>query len=110
LAGLPPGLIGLFGKVVVFQAAVDGGAGWLAVVMAVNVVIGLAYYLYWTALLFAPAGEGDSTAVGRDASRPPSVTPWPAAIAVGVTVALGVVLSVAPGIVLDVLRVLPSPL
>jgi NADH-quinone oxidoreductase subunit N len=110
LAGLPPGLVGLFGKVVVFQAAVDGGAGWLAVVMAVNVVIGLAYYLYWTALLFAPAGEESSRSVEADASRPPTQTPWPAAIAVGVTVALGVVLSVAPGVVLDVLSDLPSPL
>ncbi len=110
LAGLPPGLVGLFGKVVVFQAAVDGGAGWLAVVMAVNVVIGLAYYLYWTALLFAPAGEENSSSVEADASGPASLTPWPAAIAVGVTVALGVALSVSPGLVLDVLRDLPSPL
>lgn len=54
LAGLPPGLMGLFAKVTVFQAVVAGGIGWLAVVMAVNVVIGLAYYLVWTALLFAP--------------------------------------------------------
>ncbi len=41
LAGLPPGLLGLFAKVVVFRAPVDQGVGWLAVVMAVNVVIGL---------------------------------------------------------------------
>ena len=58
LAGLPPGIIGLFAKVTVFSAAVDAGLGWLAVVMAVNVVIALYYYLQWTALLFrAPEGE-----------------------------------------------------
>ncbi|MFE5188634.1 NADH-quinone oxidoreductase subunit N [Streptomyces sp. NPDC056628] len=58
LAGLPPGIIGLFAKVTVFSAAVDAGLGWLAVVMAVNVVIALFYYLQWTALLFrAPEGE-----------------------------------------------------
>lgn len=58
LAGLPPGVIGLFAKVTVFSAAVDAGLGWLAVVMAVNVVIALFYYLQWTALLFrAPEGE-----------------------------------------------------
>lgn len=57
LAGLPPGIIGLFAKVTVFSAAVDAGLGWLAVVMAVNVVIALFYYLQWTALLFrAPEG------------------------------------------------------
>ncbi|CAM5285731.1 NAD(P)H-quinone oxidoreductase subunit 2, chloroplastic [Streptomyces hirsutus] len=49
LAGLPPGIIGLFAKVTVFSAAVDAGLGWLAVVMAVNVVIALVYYLRWTA-------------------------------------------------------------
>ncbi|OKH97330.1 NADH-quinone oxidoreductase subunit N [Streptomyces sp. CB02923] len=57
LAGLPPGIIGLFAKVTVFSAAVDAGLAWLAVVMAVNVVIALYYYLQWTAVLFRPAGE-----------------------------------------------------
>ncbi|WP_031477922.1 NADH-quinone oxidoreductase subunit N [Streptomyces bicolor] len=58
LAGLPPGIIGLFAKVTVFSAAVDAGLGWLAVIMAVNVVIALYYYLQWTAVLFrAPEGE-----------------------------------------------------
>jgi len=56
LAGLPPAVAGLVAKVVVFGAAVDAGLGWLAVVMAVNVVIGLAYYLRWAALLFALPG------------------------------------------------------
>ncbi|MBO8191364.1 NADH-quinone oxidoreductase subunit N [Streptomyces oryzae] len=55
LAGLPPGIVGLFAKVTVFQSAVDAGLGWLAVVMALNVVIALVYYLTWTALLFRPA-------------------------------------------------------
>ncbi|CAM5276906.1 NADH-quinone oxidoreductase subunit N OS=Streptomyces violarus OX=67380 GN=nuoN PE=3 SV=1 [Streptomyces violarus] len=65
LAGLPPGIIGLFAKVTVFSAAVDAGLGWLAVIMAVNVVIALFYYLQWTALLFrAPEGEP------REAPRP----------------------------------------
>jgi NADH-quinone oxidoreductase subunit N len=58
LAGLPPGLMGLFAKVAVFRAVVSGGLTWLAVVMAVNVVIALFYYLRWAATLFAPAGTG----------------------------------------------------
>ena len=78
LAGLPPGIIGLFAKVTVFSAAVDAGLGWLAVVMAVNVVIALYYYLQWTALLFrAPRGRSPraprpGTADGRASPSPPS--------------------------------------
>lgn len=54
LAGLPPGLMGLFAKVAVFRAVISGGLTWLAVIMAVNVVIALFYYLRWAAILFAP--------------------------------------------------------
>jgi len=57
LAGLPPGVAGLFAKVVVLRAAVDGHVTWLAVVAAVNTVIGLAYYLRVAALVFAPRAE-----------------------------------------------------
>ena len=57
LAGLPPGVAGLFAKVVILRAAVDGHVAWLAVVAAVNTVIGLAYYLRVAALLFADAGR-----------------------------------------------------
>ncbi|CQR62478.1 NADH-quinone oxidoreductase subunit N [Streptomyces leeuwenhoekii] len=90
LAGLPPGVIGLFAKVTVFSAAVDAGLGWLAVVMAVNVVVALFYYLQWTALLFrAPEGE----AVGHR-------LPAPLTAAITVTGVLAVVLSGAPQLVL----------
>jgi NADH-quinone oxidoreductase subunit N len=90
LAGLPPGIIGLFAKVTVFSAAVDAGLGWLAVVMAVNVVIALFYYLQWTALLFrAPEGEPEKHRV-----------PAPLTAAIALTGALGVALSGAPQLVL----------
>ncbi|MBK3623766.1 NADH-quinone oxidoreductase subunit N [Streptomyces asoensis] len=90
LAGLPPGIIGLFAKVTVFSAAVDAGLGWLAVVMAVNVVIALYYYLQWTALLFrAPEGEPEKHRV-----------PAPLTIAISLTAALGIALSGAPQLVL----------
>ncbi|WP_330306667.1 MULTISPECIES: NADH-quinone oxidoreductase subunit N [unclassified Streptomyces] len=90
LAGLPPGIIGLFAKVTVFSSAVDAGLGWLAVVMAVNVVIALFYYLQWTTLLFrAPEGE---PAVHR--------VPAPLTAAIALTAVLGVVLSGAPQLVL----------
>ena len=140
LAGLPPGVLGLFGKVVLFRAAIDGGAGWLAVVMAVNVVIALAYYLYWTALLFLPArSEEDAAAVADDGTGAGTATevgtgavagavassgnggtpagasgvtldPWPARLAVVVLAVLAVVLSVAPNLAIDVLRHLPTSL
>ncbi|WP_077796820.1 NADH-quinone oxidoreductase subunit N [Streptomyces sp. JHA26] len=90
LAGLPPGVIGLFAKVTVFSAAVDAGLGWLAVVMAANVVIALFYYLQWTALLFrAPEGE---TVRHR--------LPAPLTAAITATALVAVALSGAPQLIL----------
>ncbi|MBT2402521.1 MULTISPECIES: NADH-quinone oxidoreductase subunit N [unclassified Streptomyces] len=97
LAGLPPGLIGLFAKVTVFKAAVDAGLGWLAVVMAVNVVIALYYYLRWTALLFRAPEEGVAEASG-EAAR--TTSPWPVTAAIVLTAATALVLSGAPQLVM----------
>ncbi|HUQ00455.1 MAG TPA: proton-conducting transporter membrane subunit [Aeromicrobium sp.] len=55
LAGFPPAVVGLVTKYVVFVPVVSSGPMWLAVVMAVNVMIGLAYYLRLVAVVFAPA-------------------------------------------------------
>ena len=52
LAGLPPGLAGLFTKFAAFQAVIDAHQGLLAIVMAINVMIGLSVYLRWVAELF----------------------------------------------------------
>jgi NADH-quinone oxidoreductase subunit N len=91
LAGLPPGLAGLFAKVVVVRGLLDAGTGWLAIVVALNAVLGLAYYLRVVVVLFAPA-PGDVT-------RRPAV-PWPvAAVLAGATLA-AVVVGVAPQLVL----------
>ncbi|MER5770416.1 NADH-quinone oxidoreductase subunit N [Streptomyces sp. NPDC001985] len=103
LAGLPPGIIGLFAKVIVFSSAVDAGLGWLAVVMAVNVVIALYYYLKWTAVLFrapaeAPAAEAagtDPAVTGRPHRAPTAVT-----VAIALTAVAGVVLSGYPQLIL----------
>ncbi|KMS72746.1 NADH-quinone oxidoreductase subunit N [Streptomyces viridochromogenes] len=90
LAGLPPGIIGLFAKVTVFSAAVDAGLGWLAVVMAVNVVIALFYYLQWTALLFrAPEGEAVRHLV-----------PAPVTATMALAGVVGIALSGAPQLIL----------
>ncbi|MET1038728.1 MAG: NADH-quinone oxidoreductase subunit N, partial [Aeromicrobium sp.] len=45
LAGFPPAVIGLVTKYVVIRPVVDADHVWLAVVMGVNVMLGLAYYL-----------------------------------------------------------------
>jgi NADH-quinone oxidoreductase subunit N len=92
LAGLPPGIIGLFAKVTVFSAAVDAGLGWLAAVMAVNVVIALYYYLQWTALLFRAPKEATAKAPHR--------VPAPLTTAIVLTLIAGIVLSGAPQLIL----------
>jgi NADH-quinone oxidoreductase subunit N len=84
LAGLPPGLAGLFAKIAVFRALVDGGAGWLAVVMAVNTVVGLYYYLRLASLPFAPGRRRRDT-IG-----------WPLRLAVGVSLVTTLAFSMAP--------------
>ncbi len=92
LAGLPPGLLGLFAKIVVFRAPVDQGAGWLAVVMAVNVVIGLYYYLAWATTMYARTAED---------ARPPSYRiSWSDGVAIGATLGAALTLSVVPDTIL----------
>jgi NADH-quinone oxidoreductase subunit N len=92
LAGLPPGVMGLFAKVVVFRAAVAGGVTWLAVVMAINTVIGLYYYLAWAVRLFTPSPAGEHPEEGPG---------LPVRAAIAATAAGAVVLSAAPQIVLQ---------
>jgi NADH-quinone oxidoreductase subunit N len=90
LAGLPPGVAGLFAKVAVLREAVHGHVAWLAIVAAVNAVIGLAYYLRVAALLFA--GEADETA-DNDAApvmARPSLATVGLALATAATLALSV--------------------
>ena len=99
LAGLPPGLLGLFAKVVVFQAPVEQGVGWLAVVMAVNVVIGLYYYLAWAATLYGRSPDTQAVA-----ARPPSYRISVSdGLAIGITLGAALWLSVLPRMVLEAL-------
>ena len=93
LAGLPPGVMGLFAKIVVFRATVAGDVVWLGVVMAVNTVIGLYYYLAWAARLFTPRAAAEE--------QPPLRTGWAVGLAIGAAAAGAVVLSVAPQIVVQ---------
>jgi NADH-quinone oxidoreductase subunit N len=95
LAGLPPGLAGLFAKVTVVRSLLDGGAAWLALVVALNAVLGLAYYLRVTAGLWTPtpSTRGDGVVA---VPLVPVV-----AVVLAVTTVAAVVLGVAPQLVLD---------
>ncbi|SCG80763.1 NADH dehydrogenase subunit N [Micromonospora echinaurantiaca] len=111
LAGLPPGLAGLFAKVTVVRALLDGAAGWLALVVAVNAVVGLAYYLRLTAALYAaPAAAPPATtpAAGATPATAPAgpstrgVVPAGAVVVVlAVVTAVALVIGFAPQLVLD---------
>lgn len=66
LAGLPPALLGLFGKVVVVRAAFTGDLGWLGILVALNTVIAFVYYVRVAAALFA----GTTARQARDVPVP----------------------------------------
>lgn len=87
LAGAPPGLAGLFAKVVLTRALLAGGLGWLAVVVAVNTAIGLAVYLRLVAPLLPRPAPGARPARARR-GRPAlaglaAAAPTAAVVAVG---------------------------
>ena len=91
LAGLPPGLAGLFAKVAVVRALLGGDAVWLAVIVAVNAVIGLAYYVRVAAALF-----------GSPAPAPgPSRVPWAVGTAVGLAALVALGVGFAPQVVMS---------
>jgi NADH-quinone oxidoreductase subunit N len=96
LAGLPPGLAGLFAKVTVVRSLLGGGAGWLAVVVALNAVIGLAYYLRVAASLYA---QPAAAPVGEVAPAPRAS--WAVAATLAVATAVAVVVGFVPQLVLD---------
>lgn len=115
LAGLPPGLAGLFAKVAVVRALLGGDAAWLAVVVALNAVIGLAYYVRAVATLFAepvptpaPVPTPEPAPIPVSAAVPVPVAAgerprvgWPVGVAVGVAAVLAVMLGLAPQGVLE---------
>jgi NADH-quinone oxidoreductase subunit N len=96
LAGLPPGVMGLFAKIVVVRATVAGGVTWLGVVMGINTVIGLYYYLAWAARLFQPATSSFPRVSGRRTTG----------LAMALATVGAVLLSVAPQLVLQAVSAL----
>lgn len=99
LAGLPPGVVGLVAKVVVFRSAIDGRLTWLAVVMAVNVAAALVYYLRFAAALIRPPDQADIGA----ASAGHSVAEAGGRVVVVATLVAAVALSIYPAPLFTVL-------
>ncbi|MEV6299230.1 proton-conducting transporter membrane subunit [Actinoplanes sp. NPDC051861] len=89
LAGLPPGLAGLFAKLSVVEILVSADWTWLAAVVVVNAVIALAYYVRVSAVLYT----------GRAVSSPR--VPLSVAFALIGAVAVAVVLGFAPQVLFD---------
>ncbi|ROO51910.1 NADH dehydrogenase subunit N [Micromonospora sp. Llam0] len=100
LAGLPPGLAGLFAKVAVVRSLLVGGAGWLALVVAANAVLGLVYYLRVSATLYAR--ESTTPPPAQGAAVPGGAVAWPVVATLAVATALAVLLGFAPQVVFDV--------
>jgi NADH-quinone oxidoreductase subunit N len=105
LAGLPPGIIGLVAKVVALRPAVDAGLWPLALVAVVAVVLGIAVYLRWFAVLIGEprpvdAPTADPEGAAADEARPPH-RGASAVLALGTGIL--VLLSVVPGLLLGLL-------
>ncbi|MPZ25642.1 MAG: NADH-quinone oxidoreductase subunit N [Micromonosporaceae bacterium] len=106
LAGLPPGLAGLFAKIVVVRSLLGGGAGWLAVIVALNAVIGLAYYLPVAVRLYGDRAAAEPAAVPAERVAGPGLRPgWGAplwsGLALAATTVVAIVVGFAPQLVLD---------
>ena len=100
LAGLPPGLAGLFAKLTVVDALIDAGWAWLAGVVVLNAVISLAYYVRVAASFYTvPARVGRSVAdpvLVQEATHPRLPVPRPVALTLVAAVVVAVVLGFAP--------------
>ena len=80
LAGFPPAVIGLVTKYVVIRPVVEADHIWLAVVMAINVMLGLAYYLRFVVVLVDRPAIDDPY---RSPSPPVSIRISKAAVLIG---------------------------
>lgn len=94
LVGTPPTVV-FVGKLTIAAAAWDGGHAWLAVVVFVNTVASLFYYLRWIAPAYAPQPAGGASEEFRPAR-------WSAGAAAA-TAAASLVLGVGSGAVWAIL-------
>jgi NADH-quinone oxidoreductase subunit N len=90
LAGLPPALAGLFAKITILRALIDAGALWLAVVVALISVVGLAVYWRPLAQLYRTAPDD-----------PPIASTWTAYFPLVIATLAACALTVLPQLALD---------
>lgn len=91
-SGRPPTVVVFVGKLTTTAAAWDGGHAWLAVLVFVNTVISLFYYLRWIAPAFGRTEQ----------SEPPNAAPsrrgrWSAATAL-IAAVLSLVFGLGSGV------------
>ena len=102
LAGLPPGILGLVAKVAALRPVVDSQLWLLAVIAAVNAVLGVAVYLRWLLIVISTpdtAAQGSPSGVrdGVNQVAATAVRVHPATlVAVGFTAVALVVTSLSP--------------
>jgi NADH-quinone oxidoreductase subunit N len=102
LAGLPPGLAGLFAKAIVVSSLIGGGAGWIAGFVALNTVIALAYYVRVAALLYAAPADGPIAPDFPVPAPAPRAVPWPVAATLAAAAVVVVALGLAPQLIFGV--------
>ncbi|HET7398797.1 MAG TPA: proton-conducting transporter membrane subunit [Intrasporangium sp.] len=104
LAGLPPGVVGLVGKVVALRPVVAQDWLWLAVLAAANAVLGVAVYLRWLRPVLTSAGADGPRTGGDpgtpDPEAPPRERPVAVTVALLATTAVLVAVSVQPDLLL----------
>ncbi|GAA0534975.1 NADH-quinone oxidoreductase subunit N [Paractinoplanes ferrugineus] len=107
LAGLPPGLAGMFAKVTVVDALIAEGWGWLAGFVALNAVIGLAYYARVATTLYVTPPKPGIQLVDPDlleaATHPRVRVTRPVAAALIIAAGTAVAVGFAPQLLFDAL-------
>ena len=103
LAGLPPGVLGLVAKVAALRPVVASELWLLAVVAAVNAVLGVAVYLRWLRAVLASPDER-AEAVDPTGRCMRAVRAHPATlVAVGFAAVALVLTSLSPQLILGLL-------
>ena len=104
LAGLPPAILGLVAKVVATRPLLAAGLWPLAVLAVIAVVLGIAVYVRWIAVLLAAPEHRTTAASGNNAGTGVEVQVGPGALAVlSLGTALLVVASVVPQVLYGLL-------
>jgi NADH-quinone oxidoreductase subunit N len=110
LTGIPP-LVGFWGKLFVFRAAVEGGMTWLAVVGVINSVISAFYYLGVVVHMYMrdPVKYAPSLPGEENAAKKPGAVNLKAAIGAAVLLAMlvTIILGLWPGSLTNLVAQIP---